>query len=115
MEKIRRKLETELAEVHHQLEEAKQTVRTESRHLLWLMFTEIMRLCKTEKEIDSKRLWNLVYFGFALFHRYSNIYFVFKIQDLEATIHKKDMELNDLNARYKYYHSETVLKKGTLW
>ena len=24
---------------------------------------------------------------------------VLKIQDLEATIHKKDMELNDLNAR----------------
>ena len=28
-----------------------------------------------------------------------DIFSCFKIQDLEATIHKKDMELNDLNAR----------------
>ena len=27
------------------------------------------------------------------------VLFIFQIQDLEATIHKKDMELNDLNAR----------------
>ena len=49
LEKIRRKLEAELAEVHHQLEEAKM-----------------------------------------------------QIQDLEALVHKKDMELNDLNARLEY-------------
>ena len=30
------------------------------------------------------------------------VFFIFQIQDLEATIHKKDMELNDLNARWDY-------------
>ena len=33
LEKIRRKLEAELADVHHQLEEAKQTVRKLNRSL----------------------------------------------------------------------------------
>jgi len=34
LEKIRRKLEAELAEVHHQLEEAKQMVRNFNRLLI---------------------------------------------------------------------------------
>lgn len=52
--------------------------------------------------VDSEFILVLHYFT-------DNVYFVLKIQDLEATIHKKDMELNDLNARYKYYHSVAFL------
>ena len=72
------------------------------------MLNDMINQWKTEEEIGT-HLWILSSFWFCTIYWYNNIYFVLKIQDLEATIHKKDMELNDLNARYEYYHSDAFL------
>lgn len=44
------------------------------------------------------RTWNH-FFPLLLVTELIVIPFTFQIQDLEATIHRKDMELNDLNAK----------------